>query len=310
MSTTTNQQFEGKTIEEALAAAVDVLGDDLEILDAQKVRRRRLLGVRRKEKFEVVASKRDLAEPRDFEAVLKRMVDRVDDAERRVVAPPAAAEREWWSSADFVVPDQPDRKRPKRVDLTARASSDREIEVDVRSEPATSSTTSASIAEQARALAAQHATVGIGIGGAGGDPGPVGRPSAGSGGPIEPVAAPRIEEDPGIVVEDDTPAWSREALLELDLPPALVNRIDHEHLEGDLEWIAATARAVGELLETAESMSGPCELTGHGAESAVHLIRGACDGFRLDSLIIDGRRVPASPLELTLALRALLRESV
>ena len=61
MSTTTNQQFEGSTIEEALAAAVDALGDDLEILDAQKVKRRRVLGVGRKERFEVIATKPSLA---------------------------------------------------------------------------------------------------------------------------------------------------------------------------------------------------------------------------------------------------------
>ena len=35
MSTITNQQFEGKTIEEALAAAVDAFGDDLEIVDSR-----------------------------------------------------------------------------------------------------------------------------------------------------------------------------------------------------------------------------------------------------------------------------------
>ena len=80
MSTITNQQFEGKTIEEALSAAVDALGDDLEILDAQRVRKRNALGLRRKPVFEVVAAKRSLAEPKDFEDVLRRMTDRVDDA--------------------------------------------------------------------------------------------------------------------------------------------------------------------------------------------------------------------------------------
>ena len=106
MSTITNQQFEGKTIEEALSAAVDALGDDLEIVDAQRVRRRGALGLRRKPVFEVVAAKRSLAEPRDFEDVLKRMTDRVDE-EERALGSPVDQDRRWWRDADFVVPERP-----------------------------------------------------------------------------------------------------------------------------------------------------------------------------------------------------------
>lgn len=299
MSTTTSQQFEGSTIEEALAAAVDALGDDLEILDAQKVRRRRTLGVRRKERFEVVAAKRSLAEPKDFEAVLQRMVDRVDEAERHVTAP-AAVERDWWQEADFVVPDQQPVLAQASNGRPQPAIPDVEIELDVRREPATAFAASASapatatvsagsLTAEAQALVSQVS-------------GGVGAP------PIDEPVAPAAMPEPTITVEVDTPEWSRSALLDLDLPTALVDRIRPDNPDRDLDWVAATASAITELLETAEPMSGPCELTGHGAASAVHLIRGACDGFRLDSLIIDDRRVPATPLELSLAIRSLLRD--
>ena len=265
MSTPTSQQFEGKTIEEALAAAVDTLGDDLEVLDAQRVRRRRALGLRRKERYEVTASKRSLAEPRDFEEVLKRMADRVDEAERQIGSP-AAEDRRWWKNAEFVIPeaegDQPSIELPP------------DIEVDVRHEPAIASGGSPIVAD------------------------------------LTVTQAIRTEA-PTITVEEEqfAPAWSIDALRSLDLPSAMLDRLP-KHLKGDLVWVEALASAIGDLLETAEFVSGSCELTGHGAESAVQLIRGACDGFRLDSLIIDGRRLPATPLELALAIRSLLREPV
>ncbi len=271
MSTITNQQFEGKTIEEALSAAVDALGDDLEILDAQRVRKRNALGLRRKPVFEVVAAKRSLAEPKDFEAILQRMADRVDD-EERALGSPVEADRNWWSDADFVVPE-----RPEGVSFPDPLAG-LDIELDVRGEPALRTPgTSSSLTPP---------------------PAP----------PAPPPPMPQsVMVASAVPVEVSAPEWSREALLDLDLPEAMINRLPHD-LDGDLEWVAALARAIGDLLETAECVSGPCELTGHGADSAVQLIRGACDGFRLDSLIIDGRRVPATPTELALAIRALLRD--
>lgn len=274
MSTITNQQFEGKTIEEALSRAVDALGEDLEILDAQRVRRRSALGLRRKPVFEVVAAKRSLAEPRDFEDVLKRMTARVDDAER-ALGSPIDQDRRWWKDADFVIPERPEgRTIPNTFDGT-------DIELDVRTEPA-----------MRTQVAAQAA---------------MGTPAVSVLAPPPAPPAPRVVMDPVIPVGLSQPAWSREALLGLGLPEAMINRLPAA-LDGDLAWVAALATAIGDLLETAECISGPCELTGHGADSVVQLIRGACDGFRLDSLIIDGRRVPATPTELALAIRALLRE--
>ncbi len=272
MSTSASKQFDGPTLEEALAAAVDELGEDLEIIDAQRLHRRGLLGLKRRQRFEVTASARPAVEPRGFEEVLRQMVDRVDRAER-AVAPaldpdeePADGDPDWWRDAELIVPEAP----------TPGAGAGLDLELDVRLEPA-------------RATA--RSTL---------DPPPVHTPRRARPMPVDSAVTPTL------LAEPQAPTWSTEALLDLDLPPALVGRLRPDELQADLDWVAALATAIGELLETAESLSGPCELTGHGAEAAVHLIRGACDGFRLDSLIIDGRRVPATPLELALAVRSLL----
>lgn len=141
MSTSATQQFDGNTIEEALGAAVASMGEDLEIVDAQRVRRRRRFGVRREERFEVIAAPR--SSPAEFEDVLRRMVDRVDDRERAhevdlrgaraeatvdLRAPRggvdlADSDMSWWEGAEFVVPELP--AQPPTVEH-------REIEIDVR----------------------------------------------------------------------------------------------------------------------------------------------------------------------------------
>lgn len=324
MSTATSQQFEGSTIEEALAEAVSTLGDDLEIIDAQRVRKRTVLG-RRRERYEVTASARS---GEAFDSVLRRMVDRVDTAERKLggggaaerklggagaverklggggggterriggrrrrrqadvdlVQPDAGADlvdtdNGWWSSAEFVLPEPV--PAPAR---TSRPPQMSDIELDVREQLAR------------KAMAQNEHTV----------PTPQEEAAA-----ADPAPAPAPESPAQTVLPDTVeagPAWGSEALLDLGLPPALVGRLTVKELHGDLAWVAALAGAIEELLATAEGVSGPCELTGHGSESAVHLIMGACDGFRIGSLVIDGRRVEATPMELALAIRSLLRD--
>ena len=283
MSTPTSQQFEGTTIEEALANAVEMFGDDLEIIDAQRVRRRRMLGVRRQDRFEVTVTKKSTVEPRGFEDVLARMVDRVDEAERSLGSDLADTDRAWWSEAEFVVPPQEAATPPPRRDVAQAV-------VDVRHEPAVQSQ--------------QGLTVDDLIGRSRGE-GTAGEAPAMSHAPQPAVAEPAPRR--GVIDHSAAPVWSADALLELGLPPALIGRIRLGEDAADLDWVGALANAITELLDTATSLSGPCELTGHGAESAVHLIRGACDGFRVGAIVVDGKQLPATPLELALAVRSLLR---
>lgn len=271
MSTTTSQQFEGSTIEEAINEAVISLGDDLEIQEAQRVMRRSMLGLRRLERFEVTAVAKPTVEPKGFDDVLRRMVDRVDEAESAAGSELADTDLEWWRDADFAVPQI---ATPSLPDATPSLT---DFEVDVRLEPARAKASPTSVSPVATAC-----------------------------------QEPASELDDRLIVagvDANAPDWSSTNLLDLDLPGALVARVKADESSNDLAWIAALTTAIAELLQTADGISGPCELTGHGAESAVHLVRGACDGFKLDSLIIDGRRVPATPLELALAIRALLRDA-
>ncbi len=287
MSTTTSQQFEGSTIEEALEAAVATLGDDLEIIDAQRVRRRGVLGVGRRERYEVTAA-RKAAQADAFDSVLRRMVDRVDQAEDRLGVDLADTDLSWWQEADFVLP------RPKR------AAAPRPSVVDVREDPERGR---APVADAHRA-AAGYVDVRDGVEAAAVRPKRAANPTAVD---ADVNASGGYRASHARVANLSTVGWSHERLLEIGLPSALVDRLPR-NLHSDLDWVAALAKAIDELLETAETMSGPCELTGHGQHAVVHLIRGACDGFRVGALVIDGERVPATPMELALAVRAMVRD--
>lgn len=340
MSTTTSLQFEGSSIEEALAAAVDALGDDLEIVDAQRITKRGL-GLRRREIFEVTATKRELAEPKDFEDVLKRMVARVDEAERQAASrgtppPPIEADREWWTDADFVIPSAPPltsgqealagslsaARNPNAsttqslggiVDVRPQASRDARVDamdhIDLRDVPRAPG----HHADPGRPGAGRRpGRIEIDLGEPDGDDELVLAPprrarAVGSSpsAPPSPKAAHARRDHPGPWREVG-PVWSLEALSALGLPRALVARV-RPQADNDLAWVSALAAAIEDLFDAAGPVAGPCEITGHGVESVIPLIQGAFDGYRVAGLVVDGRAVPATSLELALAVRALLR---
>jgi hypothetical protein len=306
VSTTTSQQFEGTTIEEALEAAVASLGDELEIIDAQRVRRRGVLGMGRRDVFEVTAARK--AEQADaFDDVLKRMVSRVDQAEQRLGVDLADTDLTWWTEADFVLPANQDMAQ--RLAEAAHVADTGEEIIDVRQAEATDPKGQIDVASLVEAVeAAKRAQIDPDL-----------EPSATATPKIDPEPRRRVApahaanpiNDAGDDFDDfdelSSVEWSTEGLLAVGLPPALVGRLPDD-LESDLEWVAALAKAIDELLETAAEISGPCELTGYGQHAAVHLIRGACNGFRVGALVVDGERIPATPMELALALRSTLRD--
>lgn len=275
MSTTTSQQFEGSTIEEALAAAVECFGDDLEVINAQRVRRRKAFGIRRRETYEVTATPRATAEPKGFEEVLARMVDRVDSAERSLGADLADTSNAWWSEAEFLVPEAISAGRERGL-------GDGSVSHD-RLDPAVFDLRDPGI-----------------------DPDPDIDLGDGVGSGAAPAASPPPRH--ASPASDGRLVWSRERLIELGLPAALVRRVRVPESADDLQWVGSLASAIDELLDAAAPITGPCELTGHGVSSAVQLIRGACDGFGIGSIVIDDKPVPATSLELALAIRALLRD--
>lgn len=336
MSTSATQQFDGSTIEEALGAAVASMGDDLEIVDAQRVRRRRRFGVRREERFEVIAAPRSSSD--EFEDVLRRMVDRVDERERehevdlrgaradatvdlrtpRGGVDLADSDLSWWEGAEFVVPDLP----------TPTATTTREeLEIDVR-------TTRTAVDD---AVSGSEATIRIS------DAAPIvaepARPETARARDVvpevlapEPVLDEAELDEPTYVtppahgrpVHDGPPfseqvprraaaasggaiAWSLDALADLGLAPLVIERVGARNPRADLEWVAALAAAIEDIAATLDPHASNVELTGHGRHAAVDLIGGLCRGMRVGHLVIDGVRIEATPVELALGVRACLQ---
>ncbi len=323
MSTSPTQQFDGTTIEEALGAAVASMGDDLEIIDAQRVRKRRRFGVRREERFEVIAAPRSSSE--EFDDVLRRMVDRVDDRERahevdlrgaradatvdlRTPARAAAgtgvdladSDLSWWEGAEFVVPATPE---------PAAAVDRPEMEIDVRTPPTAldqelfGSEPVVSVSEPPPGVFPAPERPG----------GPVSAPDVVPAADPVPVAAPVLsapEPARTAPVNADTRAgagWSLDGLADLGIAPLILERVADRHPVGDLEWVGALAAAIEEVAATIDTHGANVELTGHGRHAAVDLIAGLCRGMRVGHLVIDDVRVEATPVELALAVRACLQ---
>ena len=298
MSTSATQQFDGTTIEEALGAAVASLGDDVEILDAQRVRKRRRFGVRREERFEVVAAPRSSAD--EFDDVLRRMVERVDDRERAHEVDLRGAQAEatvdlrtsgggvdladsdltWWEGAEFVVPEPP---------TPVGKAPDVDLEIDVRTPPAPHATP---VPADAQVMVPVHGAPPA----VGADDRPVRRPA-----PAAVPSAPPARPTGGAIT------WSIDALADLGIAPLVLERVAAHEPRADLEWVAALAAAIEDVAAAIDPHGSNVELTGHGRQAAVDLIGGLCRGMRVGHLVIDGVRVEATPVELALGVRACLQ---
>jgi hypothetical protein len=326
VSTSATQQFDGTTIEEALGAAVASMGDDLEILEAQRVRRRRRFGVRREERFEVIAAPR--SSPQEFDDVLRRMVERVDDREREhevdlrgaradatvdLRAPRggvdlADSDLSWWEGAEFVVPDLP-----------APAARPAEFEIDVRT-PQTALDDELFGPEPARQAQPIVATR---------DEGGLAQPAPLERAQVEPAHgeatdakrhgiqpspdrfATRSSMVQNSAMQNSTTtgamAWSLDALADLGLAPLVLERVAVRNPLSDLDWVAALAGAIEDIAAATDPHASNVELTGHGRHAAIDLIGGLCRGMRVGHLVIDGVRVEATPVELALGVRACLQ---
>lgn len=271
MSTPMLQRFDGTTIEEALAAAVAATGQEVDVVEAQRVRSGGVLGFFAKERYEVsvtprVGTARVLADAQHadrFDAVLRAMVDRVDHAEEvqhdEHVAGHAGSA--WWTEADFVVegldgelvigPPEDTMAPEYTADAPAEAVSPAAVAVDL-------------------------------TGGA-----PIDVRSAGS-------------------------PWCRLRLLELGVPASIVSLLPEATPANELEWLTALTAAI-ESTRIRAQLTTPagseCVVNGTGAPSALTILRAVEIGLTPGRLTVGGRTVEATPLELSLAIRACVLES-
>lgn len=288
MSTPTLQQYDGKTIEEALATAMETTGTDVEIVDAQRVRSGGVLGFFAKERYEVqvtpkvgrarvTAGSGEPASPQRFDAVLRAMVDRVDGEEAHAGrllgdeldrAPEnehADGANEWWHEADFVV-DGLDGE------LVIGPAGAKVFEVEAERAPGTEAA-----------------------------------PSTGSA--AAPVSVDLTEMPLG--GEEGASPWSRRRLIEIGVPAGVVALLPESTPASELEWLTALTAAIESTrlrAKLATPADSDCVVNGKGASSALTILRAIEIGLEPGLLSVGGRIVPASALELSLAIRTCLLE--
>ena len=101
--------------------------------------------------------------------------------------------------------------------------------------------------------------------------------------------------------------WSVEGLRSLGVPEVVLSALDADTAASDQMWTVALADAIGRTVP----LNGPSR-TGLGvaAESvraAPQLLQAALDGHAIAGMLVEGELVPASPMELSIAIRACVR---
>ena len=309
----TTQRFEGPSLESALSAAVSVLGPNLKVADARRVRRGGVGGFFSREQFEVIATpatpSTDGSEAAVQASVDDALLALVENVEDQAEAPSFEAALAAASRRDPVVvhddgldlpldggldlPLEPEPARP-------RAKRSRPLRAATRPEPAPvielePEETDEVVEEIVEEIAEAPAHL------------PVLAPLP-SQQLVVPAVAPVLPLRPGQPVYDTNPGWSRAALVALGVPAPILEQLRGKRLSGDSAWTAALADAIAAVVPPAAPPGPGSELcvSGHGAASAVKILQAGVNGFTPGLLHLDGREAAASPMELALAVRACL----
>lgn len=266
------QQFDGKSIEAALAAAAGTLGPNVQVAEARKVRKGGVLGFFAHERYEVEAFTTEpapapapapaaapaasppVAAPRTIEAAFDTLLAEVEAAEE-VGIPPLKPEPSWVNSLSEFLSEEATAALPPLEGRHFAKPANPDIQH-------TAATTLISDGDEARIRRARVA---------GGEP-----------------------------------EWSAEALFMLGVPKLICEHVEAANATTDLEWMNALEAAIEALTPpTARSTDLICSL-GQGRVAAVAILRAAIAGIPPGILYIDGVEVVASPTELALAVRSCL----
>ena len=328
MSTNT-KQFEGRTIEEAIAAATSAFGPKVQLLDARKERDGGVLGFFEKERFVLSVAMPDETES-SFEKVLDDVQARTDDHQELLqlatepVTPPEPVQQRPEPTVPAPAPvvhaaapqpqPQPPLREPLRTldDLEPAAELQHRAVIDLREASAPRPPVVAAL--ELESMTVQDVT-----------PAPAAASTAVATAatttetrtPTEPVLysmdhldAPQTTVDtaePVVAHETDgTPQWSLSALQDLGVPQPILQALSMREHENDLAWAAALEETIASLL--AELPRTPsATAVGDGLRSAIELLGGVVAGITPQYLIVNGQRVPATATELSLAVRECLR---
>jgi hypothetical protein len=133
--------------------------------------------------------------------------------------------------------------------------------------------------------------------------------------PVQPAPPPATRheslgpaETPAPLSRPGEPLWSRAALLHLGIDGRFLARVMVADGADDQAWTFALADAVKTELIAAEAAvpDGSITITGTGAAAAITLINAAACGLPVERLRLPGGDVPATALELAMAVRSCL----
>jgi len=140
-------------------------------------------------------------------------------------------------------------------------------------------------------------------------------PASASAVALPPLAAPSPDVVPSppaapAPTRPGEPRWSRAALRELGLHEAVLDLLSVPEGAGDPSWtmdlVGALQGALTRELNGEAPADGTVTISGHGPSAAFGLIRAAADGARAATLHLAGGDVPATAMELALAVRSCL----
>lgn len=351
------QQFSGKTLEAAVLAAIDELGESAEILEAKRMRRGGIGGFFASESYVVTARANDrhvtgaplrvsvvgqhepapsspatdpVAAPpgqTEFQSHLHRLIAAAEakqhESEHREQMMAEHAARPTFAAGinttdlprfftdedlrplpvaqeTIVTPAWTDAiveaaagHRHEPVVLAPRVAVAEPVVVGARLEPAFAA---------AEPRIPEYASAGVGGGGTGFPPPPPGPPAT-----PRPAPPNGIGPDGVIDLRSTDPQWSLDHLRALGLPEAVL--VEVSEAEGDMAWTAAVEHAIRTIVPPPADLRDPSVtlvVNGNGAHSVARMIQAALNGYPLGELLLGGRRVPATSVELTLAIRSCL----
>ncbi len=300
--------YEAETIEEALRAVTQELGEDIEIVEAVKERRGGVMGFFAREYFVVTArTKAGSSEPRPpeqaFGDMLVEMASEVADTwepTRRVGAramPPASPEP--IAPHPSPVPASPPLPSMAPPAMAATPPPPQAGVIDLRTgrrRPAPMVPLMTAATDEADARHGIDRPV---------RPSHLRRRLIGEGPGSSPEQYVMQVDGPMVDLRDSVPRWSLARLQMLDLPDTVLEAVDRLEPTRDLEWVQSLSIAISKLKPNTDATI--TYVVGHGRRSAPELVRGIPFGRIPTALIIDGVRVKVTPDELALSIRACVR---
>ncbi len=277
--------FVGDTLEEAMAFAVAALGPDLSVRRARKVRKgvQGLVGRDRYEVVAVPAPRSEGALESAFEALLSQaeeaetLPDQRRAGSRRTTRPhpaPEVAEHQA-PAAELQIPFQaavPALEGEPELPAPAPAAKPR-IAAPVAAGRVKAQVRAPAVAPPAEAEVAVR--------------------------PRRAPAKPRAKARP------IPTGWSRQALVELGLPEAVLAGLPADEPGDDLGWVVALAVAMSAVLPAPAALDAdhPLVVNGYGLPGVLGLLDAAARGLTPGTITVGTRTAAATATELALAVR-------